>query len=521
MSQTNITASLANTFNDYFDAKLKRHHYIAPPLEEFCAKRIFIRDMSHQIIPFKLNSIQRIHQKRKNDSVSKKFLLLKYRRGGFTTFEQAQSYYTVATQPYTTCVTLADNRQNTETIFRMVTRMLHLDEKAPTDQGESKSHIEFHGLDSVFHIGTAGTKAFGRGDDIKRVHGSEVAFWSGNYELIDNLIAGLTEACRNGEVVLETTANGAMGWFYEKYSEAMRGENDWTPLFYPWFMDSVNVIEGSRQEELAFLESITDEEKRVMEMHQLTFPQMLWRRKKQFSLKKLFQQEYPETWEQAFVVRGSTFFDQQMLSDLSKNVSPPLRVSDHLTIWKLPEKDVEYCAGSDTALGELESDNCTCGIINKGTGEQVAMLRGKWRPEVFARKAIKLCETYNNALFACELNNHGHSVMNTVINTLRYKHLFYYLRPLDKTKFGADQKEKRPGFLTTAQTRPILLDELNEALEEGYMKVNDTVFINEMKTFVDKGGKFQGDTGEHDDSIFAWGIAWQCRKQLKKSFIIV
>jgi len=521
--QPSVKKAIAEAFNVYFDAQAQTHRHRMPTFEQFCSERVLIRDMHKHIINLQFNTIQKAHLQKKalETNKSKKFLLLKYRRGGITTLEQAQSYYMINTKPHTSCVTLADNQSNTETIFRMVTRMLHLDQRAPRKQGESKSHIEFPDLGSIFHISTAGAKSFGRGDDIDRVHGSEVAFWAGKYEDIDNTVVGLTEACRYGQTVMETTANGAGGWFYEKYSEAMKGENDWVPLFYPWFIDPLNIIPSTPESVTEFLDTIKDDEKLVMERFGLTFPQMLWRRWKKFSLKKLFLQEYPETWEEAFIIRGSSFFDQEMLHELSNKVQPPLTQSDTLTIWEHPLVGHEYVAGGDAAEGNEDSDNCVCGILDKVSGKQVARLKGKWRPEVFARKAVDLCKKYNNAIFACEINNHGHSVMNTVINTLMYRHIYYYSRPIEKDKYGGDKVEKRPGFLTTAQSRPILLNDLNEALVEGFMQVNDTSFINEMKTFVDKGGKFQADTGQHDDLILAWGIAWQCRKQLKQSFIIV
>jgi hypothetical protein len=387
---------------------------------------------------------------------------------------------------------------------------------------EATGHIEFPTLGSIFTIGTAGAKAFGRGDTISRAHGSEVAWWEADYDAIDNLVVGLTEAARYGEVILETTANGTRGWFYEKYCEAMRKENNWVPLFYPWYLDAQNTYDASSEDVTEFLDTIDAEEKAVMELYDLTINQMIWRRRKKFEQKALFNQEYPETWEQAFLFRGTTFFEKDLIASLSSRVSHPLRETDQTTIWKDPEKDHAYCAGADVGQGETSSNNSVCGIIDKGTGEQVAVIRGKWRPEVFARKCIELCIKYNNAIFACEVNNHGHSVLNTVVNVLRYKHLYYHHRPIDKNKFGQDKVEKRPGWLTNAATRPILLDDLNLAMDEGLLKVNDKVFIQEAMTFVDDGGgRFEASSGSQDDSVMSWGIAWQARKQLKRSFIIV
>ena len=57
------------------------------------------------------------------------------------------------------------------------------------------------------------------GDTLHRVHGSEVAFWSLDDKGADNLIASLDKAANRGEMVLETTANGPSGLFYNLWQE--------------------------------------------------------------------------------------------------------------------------------------------------------------------------------------------------------------------------------------------------------------------------------------------------------------
>src|SRR5690606_20086636 len=67
-------------------------------------------------------------------------------------------------------------------------------------------------LDSSISIGTAGGQGeIGRGfGGLSLVHASEVAFWRDPVKLM----AGLFQASPKC-VVVESTANGAQGWFYE------------------------------------------------------------------------------------------------------------------------------------------------------------------------------------------------------------------------------------------------------------------------------------------------------------------
>ena len=341
------------------------------------------------------------------------------------------------------------------------------------------------------------------------------------YDDIENSVAGLTEAARHGEVVFETTANGTTGWFYSKFKEAMEGNNSWTPLFYPWHEDPQNAIEPDELKYEEILDTIEEEEANFVDRHDCNIAQLNWRRIESKRLKKLFPQEYPSTWLEAFLTRGTMFFDTETIERHFRQATDPLKSSDELEVWVQPEAGCEYVAGADCSEGVANGDFSVMGVLNKTTGEQVARLRGRWRPEVFARKCVELCRKYNNALFGCEINNHGHSVMNTVVNTLRYRYIYYRRDSLRKNAKGQKVKEKKPGWHTNAQTRPLLLDELNEALEEDHMLANDKLFLAECKTFVDNGGKYEAAEGEHDDLVIAWGIAWQARKTPKKGTILI
>lgn len=236
-------------------------------------------------------------------------------------------------------------------------------------------------------------------------------------------------------------------------------------------------------------------------------------------LKKKFAQEYPASWEEAFLVSGTTFFETDTIHRLLSSCKEAIRENENLTVWHEPREGLDYIIGMDASGGGEGGDFSVACVLCRETGEQVARLQGKWRPEVFARKAAELGKKYNKALLAPEENNHGHSVINTLINTLGYKRIYYHL---DNTKRDA-VRDKKPGWQTNAKTRPVLLDELSEAMEEGFMRVNDRLFLAQCKIFVDNGsGKYEAakGAGKHDDLVIGWGIAWQARKQKKKGAII-
>src|SRR3546814_3773401 len=65
------------------------------------------------------------------------------------------------------------------------------------------------------------------------------------------------------------------------------------------------------------------------------------------------------------------------------------------------------------------------------------------------------------------------------------------------------------GFYTDVKTRPLIIDELRQAVREEVILLNDATTIDEMITFVadPKSGKIEAEVGCHDDCVMALAIA--------------
>ncbi len=93
----------------------------------------------------------------------------------------------------------------------------------PQTGKSNAKELAFPLLDSGYKVGTAGTEGVGRSDTIQYFHGSEVAFWPN----AEDHMAGVLQAVPNAagtEVVLESTANGIGGLFYNMCKATERGE---------------------------------------------------------------------------------------------------------------------------------------------------------------------------------------------------------------------------------------------------------------------------------------------------------
>src|SRR3546814_5363123 len=69
---------------------------------------------------------------------------------------------------------------------------------------------------------------------------------------------------------------------------------------------------------------------------------------------------------------------------------------------------------------------------------------------------------------------------------------------LDKT---TDEMKEELGFYTDVKTRPLIIDELRQAVREEVILLNDATTIDEMITFVadPKSGKIEAEVGCNDD----------------------
>lgn len=490
--------------------------------------RWFTGRMGVPIVPLELSRMQRryLAAKRRALALGKpaRFLLLKYRRGGFTTLEQALSYYDTVTSPNSSCITLAHTRESTARIFRIVETFFEKDHRAPRRGNDSRTSFEFENGSSFF-IGTAGGKGVGRGDTLRRVHGSEVSKWcedsTSRMQDVDDLIAGLVGAASHGEVVLETTPNG-VEWFCATYRDAKRELNDWTPIFLPWFLDPTNrAAQGTfTPEEVAA--TLSAEEKALVSKHGLDVSQVAFRRAKQREYGRLFRQEFPEDEESCFITSGTCYFSvDRVTALLDAGLPEPARVEERrgarLTVWEEPEPGVEYVAGCDTSEGIPGCDPNGVGVLRRDTGAQVASLHGYLSPPALADAAAKLSQHYNGALLGVERQNHGHAVL-LKLRELGFDKPHFLGGSLYYCHRGSDIGSSRAGWDTNSNTRDAMLSELAEAVEAGSMVVRDREFLAECLAFrLQPSGKWEADPGAHDDSVVKWAIAWQMRHHRRQS----
>lgn len=100
---------------------------------------------------------------------------------------------------------------------------------------------------------------------------------------------------------------------------------------------------------------------------------------------------------------------------------------------------------------------------------QCSELHGHFPPRELAIRILDMAKTYNNALLAIERNNHGHGVLAHV---------------RDAGYLNVYAEGKQDGWLTSAVTRPAMIENLGSVLIKGSILFHSPLFLNECRTFV-------------------------------------
>jgi hypothetical protein len=295
-----------------------------------------------------------------------------------------------------------------------------------------------------------------------------------------------------GQIVLESTPNGAGGLFYEEWQRA--DDTGYARHFFPWWYDEAYALEVGP----GFV--LTEEEEELKILHGLSTEQIAWRRKQWASLRGLAVQEFAEDPVSCFRASGECVFDVPSVEKALLGSCEPLEVRDteRLKIWLPALPGRNYVIGADPAGGGVDGDYSCGEVIDRELGTQCAELHGHWPPREFALELMKLGRIYNTALLAVEKNNHGHGVL-ACLEIEQYPNMYMQGVSL--------------GWLTSRGTRPRMIEIFSSALMEEPTLFRSVGLLQECRTFVrDRDGNTGAAPGTHDDCVMAMAIAWAVRE---------
>jgi hypothetical protein len=515
-----------------------------------------IRNKRAEIIPLKLNEAQKTVMKYieadEKVGIPKRYIVLKARQMGLSTLFEALIFHDTATNPNKNSLIIAHEEPASQNLFSM-SKLYYENlpdlirpmkkysngkvlafENPESDENKKQDNP---GLRSKISIATAGTGEVGRSATIHNLHVSELAFFPDPKVTMLGLLQSVPDE-PNTLVVLESTANGVGDYFHELWTKAVKGENEFTPIFLPWFIDPGYTRPfRTKNEKQQFIdeveaisyspngETIYTYEKELKDKNGLTYEQLNWRKytiaNKCQGDELLFMQEYPATPEEAFISSGRPKFSLKALRKYQTITETPERgylqygedgkvvfspdKNGYVSIWRKPEPNKFYCIGADVAEGLAHGDY-SCAVVGDSEDfDIVAMWHGHIDPDLFGIELIKLGKFYNDAYIGVENNNHGLTTLS-IMKREEYWNL-YFAKSYDKI---ADKISQKLGWTTSARTKPLMIDKLAEFVREMFLGIYSDLIISEMFTYIiDDDGKTNAQTGCFDDTVMATAILLQ------------
>lgn len=476
--------------------------------------KIITKDASKGYVEFEFNEAQtKIHkaiEKQIKEKGRVRALVLKARQQGISTYTAGRVFWKTFYTPHTRSVVIAHDSATSDALFTMSKNFIDRmsDDFKPELVRSNAKEVKFSHNDSGYRLYTAGSPEAGRGTTPTILHCSECAFWQNDDKILAGLFQGVSSS-DGTEIILESTANGATGAFYRMWKAAERGENDYIPIFLPWFMTKEYTMDPPDNFER------TIEENEIAEEFGLNDSQLWWRRMKiGEGGESKFRQEYPSTAEEAFVVSGKNVFNVEKLNKLETKSPIALREfntslsnwEDHregnLSIWKSPDFDEKFIIGADVSLG-VGQDYSVAVVLNSKR-QVVALYRDNHvDPAVFGRDLFYLGRYFNNALLAVESNSMGVSTLQK-LKEMKYVNLYYQTQIANLT----DEDGLRLGFRTTSASKPAIISNLKNWIDNDEIAIWSRDVVNELRDYVsDDKGKTNASKGSTDDSVMALAIA--------------
>lgn len=410
----------------------------------------------------------------------------------------------------------------------------------------------------------------GRSSGLNFSHASEMCSWE-NDEGIVSFKNALSEHYPDRLYLWESTARGFNNW-YRMWQEAKADDLNQKTCFTGWWAKESQKIERGTEmfERYGAKPPTADEQKRIDEVEQLynfkvSQEQLAWYRRKMdpgrelsdedqdTTTGELQQQEQPWTESEAWIATGSSFFSNELLTDLSKNtcnekykgfsfvngfdflhcdwIAVENKRHIQLKVWEEPVEDGVYVVAADPAYGHDERNNNSAVQVLRCYADKVEQVaeyaNSSIQTQPFAWVIASLAGWYKNSTLILEINGPGEAVWNEY-KSLKQLVLSGHMR------IQAEEKGLRDIFMnvrdymyarsdsvnsgsncyhfkTTVQLKIAVMERLRDMLKN-VLDVRSFEAVGEMRSIVRNGDSIGAEGLNRDDRTYslAMGIkAWE------------
>jgi hypothetical protein len=539
---------------------------------EYCRKFLKIQTKELGLIPFVLNPLQLIALEIILPLIFSggRFIILKGRQVGISTLIEAIIYWITSNWFDKRAVIIAHDDATSKHLYdmyRIYNEFVPSWLKPTMRSSGNEKGLYFSANRSSVRVLTAGGDNPGSGNTIQLLHASEYAKWKNAKSVMTSIGPALPTTAL---IFIESTAFGTGNDFNARWVAAKEGKNDYIPIFLPWFKNTEYALDkvkiGNNE---SYDADPTKQEMPYVLLHDLDQRQINWMRWKTDSEFNgnfdTFLQEYAFDDVSCFLKSGTPYFDvgavQDRLVDLH-NTKPEvwrgiitsngdIQSSRHgdLTIWDLPDKDEKigcrYIIGADCCEGGggivQDSEEKKAGDIDwnyacvwdKVNQRQVAELRNKLDPDLFADELVWLWKTYGNGLdksyyplMVVERNNSGQSVLMRLKERARKEKIpFSRLFHQGNMILNYEPTMKELGFRTQGSgeaDRLTILAEVQMRVRKKISGIMSEVLLGQCTTFVINNlNKPIAQSGRYDDGVIAIALCYEGERRDNAIYRIV
>lgn len=482
--------------------------------ERFVIESLFhIVNKDQEDVDFKFNAAQTTI----DNSHAPRLIMPKARQEGVSMYFLARNAVRCMGRRNTRAVVISHDKESTEKLLARVKYFLDtLKGPKPLLKTNAKDEITFPKTNSTFYIGTAGSRAFGRGDTITDLHCSEVAYWPNTKRIMTGLLQAVPK--QGGCISIESTGNGAGDWYHSQCMRAAKGESSFRMIFLPWQNFPEYTFTLTPDEDAQAMTSLRSDlnEPELIKAYNLTMGQILWRRSviEDELDGDLYEwnKEYPSCLDDCFQVAGGGVFQ-----NVNYIETPDWRCVDK-NLYLLqghPNPRLHYIIGGDVSAG-VGKDSSVAEIFCLETEEQVGeFISNRIEPDVFGHKLAELGRLFNLAYLGVESNNHGILTLkelstydHRVANTLYPSHLVYRTPAIRRSSSDQVKRLIDLGVRTSVRSKPFIIGTLRKKLSSTAI-IHSQVLRNELSTFVEHSDGSMGASDNcFDDTVMASGMAF-------------
>ena len=509
-----------------------------------------------QNIPFVLNFAQRKYLKEMETlrlaGMPIDIILLKARQWGGSTLTQLyMQWLQICVTPGVNSVICGDIENQSRIVAGMLTRTIRHTPLwvlgctlTETPYQGSTSTREIKPVGSRFTIGSAQKPDKVRSENVSFAHLTEVGLWKETKgKKPEDLVQAIFGTCLSGPgtmKVLESTAKGVGNYFHRTWQDAVKGINNFHPVFIAWY--DIPLYSKPIEDHEAFISTMTEREHELFSFG-ATLEAINWYRDKQKEITDEWRlaSEFPSTPTEAFQSTGRRVFSLGYVKTTRESCIKAwwrgevdgnlldckfIKGDGNMEVWYMPDLDTpmrdRYVVSVDVGgVGDKSDYSCIrvfdrYSMLECGIPEVVAQWYGHIEHDRLAWKAAQIAHLYGDALLVIEANtletagtegNHFEYILNEIAG--------YYGNLYSRTS-EIEIKQGRPrrwGFHTNTSTKPLVINHLIKALRDGLYIEHCSSTCDELDLYEYKeNGKEMGAVeGNHDDRVMATAIGlWVC-----------